>query len=468
MAIPQNDVVSGDPKYDPKAITRTDANGNIIYLTDPNGNEITSRGKKTAGVILVIGTVLTALVLVAHWPDKMPPNEGSKVCTKYQYRWFHMNYLGIDGKATGDTVINVSTSSLVRKAAAKKDTVVVDTNAVNSESSPEAIKQPDAQTSDVATKPDTTNKKSIETAICKKSCTGNIDLNTLILLLVALAGFLGNMIHIASSFTNFIGAGKFKRSWMMWYWVKPFTAAALAVGVYIIFRAGFLNSAEASANINLYGVVAIALLAGLFTDMATQKLKEIFGVVFQTSTVRPNPLEHPPVKITSTIPEVLPLNDETQIVLSGSGFGNRTLKLSIDGEEISNALIQPNAIVFKYKAIKEKSQFIIYDEKGVEITKYELIAANKTEEQPPTATVTAITPDSITVNVATEIIIAGTGLNTAKLVIKVDEAVIAETELTKSADSIKFSYTTIAAGNIVVRVLNAKDEEVFNKSITVT
>ena len=33
-------------------------------------------------------------------------------------------------------------------------------------------------------------------------------------------------------------------------------------------------------QINLYGVVAIAVLAGLYTDMATQKLKEVFAVVF--------------------------------------------------------------------------------------------------------------------------------------------------------------------------------------------
>lgn len=452
------------PEPNPKAITKTDANGNLIYLTDPNGNEITSKGKKTAGFILVFATVLTALVLIAHWPDKMPPNEGSGTCTKYQYKWFAINYLGTNGKGTGDTVINISTSSLIRT---KSDSTVIDTIVIFEENADSLFPGTDTPANAKASVKTLKVNKQIVKAACKKSCTRTIDLNTLILLLVAIAGFLGNMIHIASSFTNFIGAGKFKRSWMMWYWVKPFTAAALAVGVYIIFRAGFLNSAEASVNVNLYGVVAIALLAGLFTDMATQKLKEIFGVVFQSSTVRPNPLEYPPVKITSTNPKSLPLNKEAAIVLSGIGFDSRTLKFTIDGEEITGAVIQPNSIAFTYKATKEKPQLIVYDEKGVELLKYDLIATDETAIPAPIVTVTGIAPASFPVNTATEITIDGTGLDTAELVIKVADAEIPNANISISTTAVKFNYTAATVGPISIVVIDDKATELYNGELTV-
>jgi hypothetical protein len=99
------------------------------------------------------------------------------------------------------------------------------------------------------------------------------------------------MIYIATSFTTFVGAGKFKKSWILWYCVKPFTAAALALGMYFVFRGGFLNMSDDSTNINLYGVMTLSILTGLFTDRATLKLKEVFDVLLKPSEERPNKLE---------------------------------------------------------------------------------------------------------------------------------------------------------------------------------
>ncbi|MGC4103096.1 IPT/TIG domain-containing protein [Ferruginibacter sp.] len=342
-----------------------DSNGNPVYETDSSGNEIGEWGKRLSGIVLVLITVFAIIAIIAHWPDKMPP-QGPNTCTKYHYKWFHITYLGAEGRDNSDTsVFFIPRNAVIVKKDSPAVTVVVDTNAVsNKDSLGKAKKITDSIRVNI-----------MQTQSCKKSIGCTIDLNTLILLLVALGGFLGNLIHIASSFTNFIGAGKFKRSWVLWYFVKPFTASALAVGVYIIFRAGFLNSGEATASVNLYGVVAIAILAGLFTDMATQKLKEVFAVIFQTSTARPNPLELPKVKITSCNPATLPLNQAVNVVLSGTGFDNRVLKLKIDGTEIANFTTQPNSIVFNYTATTAKPQLIIYDEKNTELVRFELSAA---------------------------------------------------------------------------------------------
>lgn len=452
-------------------ITKTDANGIVSYTTDPSGNEITQNEKWITGILLIVVTIFTMVAIIAHWPDKMPPHEGYNVSTKYQYKWFAITYLGKNGQSTDSAIFKINNVTFKIKdivaeegepaadTTPKDESVeeVVDTNAVKADT----VKK-DAE------KPDST-KKEAAVAECKKKRTCEIDLSTLILLLVALSGFLGNMIHIAASFTNFIGAGKFKRSWMLWYFVKPFTAAALAVGVYIIFRAGFLNSTEATASVNLYGVVAIAVLAGLYTDMATQKLKEVFAVVFQSSTVRPNPLELPPIKITSANPTALPLNVATEIVLSGSGFENRVLKFKIDGEEITGVTVQPNSVVFTYTATKAKPQLSICDEKGTEITKYEFITAEADVTTPQVAavTVTDISPTGFAINTATDITITGTGLDTATLTIKVAGTDIAATDITKTATTMVFKYTAVAAGDIIVSVQDDKGTELLSKTLTV-
>jgi hypothetical protein len=346
-----NDNKSNEKK---NTVIMTDANGNKIYIKDPTGNEIGSSGKIIAGILIVAVTLFAALALIAHWPDKLPP-VGNDVCSKYQYKWFSVTYLGDSGIATDKESIRGKQSDSSRL---KKDTTSLDTSHVN--------QQQNAQQ---------TGDQRINNSLCKKCNSRTIDLNTLLLLLVAISGFLGSMIHVGSSFTNFIGAGSFKRSWLLWYCVKPFTAAALAVGVYIIFRAGFLNSSDATASVNLYGVVAIAILTGLFTDMATVKLKEVFAVIFQSSSVRPNPLGYPPIKITSQNPTALVLNKPTGIVLGGINFDNRKLKIKIEGEEIKSPVIQANSIAFQYTAIKDKPQLIIYDEKDVEVIKYDLITS---------------------------------------------------------------------------------------------
>lgn len=464
-------------------ITKTDANGNVVYTTDPSGNEITYNEKWVTGILLIIVTILTMVAIIAHWPDKMPPHEGYNVSTKYQYKWFAITYLGKNGESTDSAIFKINNVTFkIKDIVTDKPETATDADTKD---------EPDVKTEDAKTdkadsvekktdtirpssKPDSlqkadSTKKQKEDAVCKRKSHCEIDLSTLILLLVALSGFLGNMIHIAASFTNFIGAGKFKRSWMLWYFVKPFTAAALAVGVYIIFRAGFLNSSEATASVNLYGVVGIAVLAGLYTDMATQKLKEVFAVVFQSSTVRPNPLELPPIKITSANPKALPLNVATEVVLSGSGFENRVLKFKIDGEEINGVVVQPNSIVFTYTAKKEKPQLSICDENGKEIIAYNFITADAGGNAPqvPVTTVTDIAAVDFKVNTLTDIIITGTGLDTTTLAIKIAGADIPATDIIKTATAITVKYTAATAGDIIVLVLDDSGTEIFNKKLTV-
>jgi hypothetical protein len=182
------------------------------------------------------------------------------------------------------------------------------------------------------------------------------------------------------------------------------------------------------------------------------------------------------VKITSQNPSPLVLNQPTGIVLGGIGFDNRTLKIKIEGDEIKSPVIQSNSIAFQYTAKKDKPRLIIYDEKDVEIVKYDLITApaetdedqpEETDEDQPasTVTVTGIAPDKLVIGQQIEITITGTGLD-AVSVIKVSDEVIEE--ITKTDTSIKFNYTATTTDSAVVVGLGDKEKELFNKSIPVS
>jgi len=136
----------------------------------------------------------------------------------------------------------------------------------------------------------------------------------------------------------------------LWYCVKPFTAAALAIAVYFVFRGGFLNMSDDSSNINIYGVITISILCGLFTDRATLKLKEVFDVL-----LRPNPKEERPDKLTngglkifSVTAAPLEAGNPVTIVLNGEKMNEGGIEISIGNEVISDMERTPESIRFSY------------------------------------------------------------------------------------------------------------------------
>jgi hypothetical protein len=122
---------------------------------------------------------------------------------------------------------------------------------------------------------------------------------TALLVLVVIAGALGSMIHLATSFADFIGNRDFKPSWTPWYLVRPVVGAALALLLYFAVRGGFFSASSQSADVNPYGIAALAGLAGLFSKQATDKLREVFETLFHVdpqgggAPARKDPLTNP-------------------------------------------------------------------------------------------------------------------------------------------------------------------------------
>jgi hypothetical protein len=104
-----------------------------------------------------------------------------------------------------------------------------------------------------------------------------------LLILVILVSALGSYVHTAISFTDYVGEGKLKRSWIWWYVLRLFVGTSLAVIFYFAIRGGFFAGSTNSEDINPYGIAAVAGLVGLFSKQATDKLNEVFDTAFRTS-----------------------------------------------------------------------------------------------------------------------------------------------------------------------------------------
>jgi hypothetical protein len=100
-----------------------------------------------------------------------------------------------------------------------------------------------------------------------------------LLLLVVLVSALGSFVHAATSFSDYMGNGRLRKSWIWWYLLRVFVGSGLALLFYFAIRGGFFGETS-STDINPYGIAAISGLVGLFSKQATDKLRELFDTAF--------------------------------------------------------------------------------------------------------------------------------------------------------------------------------------------
>jgi hypothetical protein len=366
-------------------------------------NEISKRGLRIAGVLLALFIVLPSYIIIAYWPDRLATAK-ERIKPLYINEAFHVRLVCIpDSICCIDTLTvsymapdtaKMSIDSNSIKGAAQGASATVDTTKTSpidtsggagtaGGSSGKHTK--DGQTGKGSATQTTAGKT--QTAAGKTPGAGTalsgkasseasagpaqqkmtftvrqhtytikdlIHINTLLLILVAAAGFAGNMIYIATSFTTFVGALKFKRSWILWYCVKPFTASALAIGLYFVFRGGFLNMSDDSTNINIYGIITLSLLTGLYTDRATLKLKDVvntlFGIKEDKDDSRPNKLNDPSpvVTITTVTPAAVEKGKANIILINGTLLDKQKLVITIQDEPVTAPIISPTAISFQF------------------------------------------------------------------------------------------------------------------------
>ncbi|MCO6458644.1 MAG: hypothetical protein J5I93_25335 [Pirellulaceae bacterium] len=164
-------------------------------------------------------------------------------------------------------------------------------------------------------------------------------------LLVILAGLLGSLIHGSSSLADYVGNQRLSPHWVWWYLLRPFIGASLALGVYVVFRAGLISSNSDGGGLNLFGCLAISFLSGLFSKQALDKLNEVFSTLFRTAEGdrRADKLTDGP-----EIHDVQPANvprgaAAASLTLNGSGFLSSS-EVLVDGRPRPTTFVSPNEV----------------------------------------------------------------------------------------------------------------------------
>lgn len=323
--------------------------------------EINPKGKLVAGILLVSFSLAAIFFIMGFWPDRTPKiGEGDNAW--YQFKLYHIELLGNADKSrpgakTGDSLM-ARVDTLKKQQAQLKEKVQTVKDSVQWAKDTATLAQLDKDIKEIQGQVTASPELNVNEPATQKK----IHFNSIILILVGLMGFLGNMVHIASSFTTFVGNETFKRSWILWYCVKPFTAAGLAIIVYFIIRAGFINYGSDPGAVNLYGIIAFAAMAGLFTDKATLKLEEIFGVIFKSKDERKDKLEGDLMLLKSVLPAIIDVNAANNVVISGENFSRDKMLIKVNDEVINNAVITETTISFTYNvpvAERSKTSFVL-------------------------------------------------------------------------------------------------------------
>lgn len=136
------------------------------------------------------------------------------------------------------------------------------------------------------------------------SISGEIQL----LLIVTLAGALGSMVHALRSLYWYVGHRKLMWSWALKYILLPFVGATMGLVFYVIVRSGFFSpQATVNKDISPYGFAALAIMAGLFSEQAVEKLRQV-----ATTLLAEAPKGENHVESTEQQPEAEPKPQEPQ------------------------------------------------------------------------------------------------------------------------------------------------------------
>lgn len=135
--------------------------------------------------------------------------------------------------------------------------------------------------------------------------------------LMALVGAIGAILHVLRSFSWYVGNRDLVWSWIPTYFILPFVGALTSIAFYLIIRGGLMTSASESNNV--FGLMAIGTMVGLFTQPALEKLKKISeGLLTSPPTGKDSKPDKLPLEVERVAP---PDGQENQpVTILGNGF----------------------------------------------------------------------------------------------------------------------------------------------------
>jgi hypothetical protein len=102
----------------------------------------------------------------------------------------------------------------------------------------------------------------------------------LFFLVVALGGALGGFVHTLRSLSWYVGNRRLRWSWLPFNLTLPVVGALAGTVFYVVLRAGLFSSSTSVDAASPFGFTAVALLAGLFSEQAMEKLRQLAAEIF--------------------------------------------------------------------------------------------------------------------------------------------------------------------------------------------
>lgn len=170
-----------------------------------------------------------------------------------------------------------------------------------------------------------------------------------LLLLILLVGALGASLHGLTSLAEYVGNRDFETSWTTWYMLRPFVGAILAAVFYFVIRAGLFGEGGLQDPEDLYVVMALAGLIGLFSKQALYKLSELFTVLFRTAPrhgdekLKDSLVGETVVVITGATPTSGTVGQPGEVSLIGTGFTEKSV-VQINGVERKATFVSPTEL----------------------------------------------------------------------------------------------------------------------------
>jgi len=150
----------------------------------------------------------------------------------------------------------------------------------------------------------------------------SLDSGVRLILIVVIVGSLGALIHVARSFYWYVGNRNLKSSWLLMYFLIPFTGGGLAL-LFLLISRGVSSAQPAGIESSVGGYAALAALVGMFSQQALAKLKQIAESVFApTEKGKDQATFSVAPKITSIQPINGPSSGGTKVVIGGTGFSS--------------------------------------------------------------------------------------------------------------------------------------------------
>jgi hypothetical protein len=107
----------------------------------------------------------------------------------------------------------------------------------------------------------------------------NSDLRLILLTLAA--GGLGSVIHALRSLFWYVGNKRFSKQWIWYYMIHPWRGMLMSFLFYLILRGTIIES-PSKGGFNLWGIVAVSGLIGLFSDQVFNKLLSVTHSIFRS------------------------------------------------------------------------------------------------------------------------------------------------------------------------------------------